>query len=331
MKKIIILFLAALSGAVAIWFFFFKAPSFKSILSPIASFPGLTGQVNVPKLASKQNIVYVVDDKAGLTIWDLKDPKKPVQIGTIPEKLNNIFRVKIQEPYLFVADENNSLILDISQPQEPVMLKAEDPKIPPYYIYHAYDIVIANNWIYYSGLQGLKAMPIGGYWVEDVSINLDEEREILSASLAAIDQKYLIVLSRSKENKFNFFVWEILENQEPQLIYKGKIQAYLDDIVIKDKIAYIGSSDQGIFVYDFSNPKNPKRLFHFKGIQAFHLNLFENILMVQHNANAIYTLDISDPSHPKPLAQLKTEASGVTALSSNTFVVGTFRDVMVVK
>lgn len=331
MKKTTSIFLLALLGAIALWFFFFRAPSFKKTLSPIASFPGLTGQVNVPKLASQGNIVYVVDDKAGFTIWDLTTPKNPVQIGTSLEKLTNIFRIKIQEPYLFVADENNSLILDITNPTEPIRLKSEDPKIPQYYIYQAYDIVIANNWIYYSGLQGLKAMPIGGYWVEDASINLDEERQILSASLAMIDQKYLVAISRSKENKFNFFIWELLENQKPKLIYKGKINAYLDDIVIKNKISYIGSSDKGVFVYDFSQPKNPKRVFHFKGIQAFHLNFFENILMVQYNAHAFYTFDISDPTHPKPLAQLKTEASGITALSTNTFVIGTFRDVMVVE
>lgn len=126
------------------------------------------------------------------------------------------------------------------------------------------DIKYHNGYVYAVCDEGISSLQIiDVQFLPDSVVVVNEESDFFTtAHNIFIDRDNNILYSCGSKEQFGFDlhlqIWDISDPLNISLLYtaNGSIP-YVHDAYVRDNIAYLSCGDQGLRVYDFSNPSNP--------------------------------------------------------------------------
>jgi len=229
---------------------------------------GLTLGRDVVDLAISGDYAYCADEY-GLSVWDLSEDERPVEIARTPTP--GISKaVAIQGEYAYVADLYHGLeVFDISNPEQPIMngfLELEDLVQSGYSSERYIKILIRDNVLFLSAPYR--------FWI--VSIEDPIHPEIISVSIPPQRQVSDFVLNGdiaylSQYSRDGLLVLNIENLEAPDLIISIDVQN-IDAIAILDSLLYcVGTIITGAYhftIYNISNPEEPKLIRAYPEIES---------------------------------------------------------------
>ncbi len=126
----------------------------------------------------------------------------------------------------------------------------------------------------------------------------------------AIASNYACAIGRGKLS-----VLEISNPADPQLCGELSGLGGVRQILVQDRIAYITSRQDGLFIVSLKNPRKPQLLNHYDTIEfATGVAISGDVLFVACRNYGVELIDVSNPSRPLHLSTVRTaEAQSVVA------------------
>ncbi len=225
-------------------------------------------------LASKGDIVYLVDDLEGVYVLDLTAPGHPSRVGLLPVRVGEFEfsvteiaqrGVTVQGNLVFVTDPTYGLsLVDVSNPASPVRVGHYQTPLPDALV----KVRVAGNYAYVVGRNS-------GFRVVDVSdptapreVYYDESRKngyTQTPTGLVVEGKYAYI----SDANYPFHMYDVSNPQKPielGAVYDPRHPNGASDIVLYGNVAYLsgwGSEHafypgEGLWVIDVSNPHQPK-------------------------------------------------------------------------
>lgn len=266
----------------------------------------------------------------GLSILDMSIPSKPSIVGkkSVNGRAKDVYLI---DNYAYVATEKNGVVvLDISN------LKAPSEKT----VIHetANEIDGTGNFIFAAcGKSGIEIIDI------KLKINPKVVVRYASPGLRMNHIKirkgfaYIGMVEEKYPWKNIFTIIDISNPFKPKEIAKffppegwkentvlGSGLSSIEDIAIKDNIAYIASGGEDIVMVDISEPLRPRLISYFRLPQpgaVFKLFVYGNLIHVNNGGGGYCIVDISKADKPRLIFQQKScSMSSVTAKGNLVFV-----------
>jgi hypothetical protein len=100
-------------------------------------------------------------------------------------------------------------------------------------------------------------------------------------------------------------VYAAAGRQQPRLVHEApSLDQKVTDIAIDGNRLYVAADSGGLVIYDRSDPAQPKRLGHLKGLSPLSLAASGPVLFAACGTAGIKVLDVSDPRAPRVIATL---------------------------
>ena len=265
---------------------YFSLPVIKQVQTP-----GLTKQ-----LVLDENYVYVVDDTAGILVYDITDLMNPKLITSYdpPEDIKDI---AISGQYVFLAVGNQGFqILQLRDPWPKDLISNQNS------LYNAFNIANDGNYTYITDLNN-------AIQIFDTS---DPTNPSLIGNYVTPDVPYTIAildnLAYVAESTIGFQILDVTTPAIP--IYVGGFYTggNVSDIIVEGDIAYIADVSMGLMIFNVSNPYNLIPLSVNNPGKGINIEIAGDLLyMVDNTGFMIY--NVSDPINPAIIATYTT--SGV--------------------
>lgn len=234
-------------------------------LSPSESDSGVAG--SYARFIVVDNFMYIVDD-ASIKTFDVTDAANPQQVDQKPvgDRIESIFRF---EDKLFIGSGAGLFIYQISTDGLPVELSATS--YFDTFNTFACDPVVANSTHAYVTLNSLAriAQPCGG----EVSINVNELR-----------------------------VYDITDLTQPVQVAEYPMSAP-KGVGLDGNTLFVCDNDQGLKIYDVSNPEAIQEIKHIDTFTAFDVIPLNGLLLVVGPKN-VYQFDYNDLENIRLLAEI---------------------------
>ncbi|MEE9553517.1 MAG: hypothetical protein V3W18_04395 [candidate division Zixibacteria bacterium] len=246
-----------------------------------------------------QNVEYV-----GSTLW------------------NECLVTEVQGNYAYCGLNNGLIVLDVSNPNTPIL--AGQLPIENYYSweYFAADLSVSGDYVYLSG-------PYHALWIVDVS---DPSQPALvsefdlpgnSNKIYAHDDHVYLAYEVSY-NEGELFIIDVSDPTNP--VVEGSLYGFhsIYDIFVSGDLAYIADSNNGLMIIDISDHSNPQ-------ISAT-LDIGIGICRLYVTGNYVYTIgcpsdrlsiiDVSDPAAPELISNLyhSLHSTGISVVGSYAYI-----------
>jgi hypothetical protein len=212
----------------------------------------------------KGNYAYVMNTYNGLKVFDISNPADPKEIGSYDG--NDLNSITISGNYLYLlssGDYYKMQILDISNPAVPTLKGTYVPKEASDSYYNLYDVVVEGNYAY-------------------------------------------LVL-----DYFDFMLWEYVGRMHvidisnpavPQL--KGSYTGLNSprNIAIKENVAFVCDSTNGLVIVDVSDPQGPVLIDSDTDRDYNRIKINGNYAYVSFSGEGIEIFDVTDPGAPSTVA-----------------------------
>lgn len=96
-----------------------------------------------------------------------------------------------------------------------------------------------------------------------------------------------------------FTILDISDLYNVRITFQDSIARQLESINVDENYAYISSSENGIFIFDISNPYSPQLISNFKNSNYFLCSEVKNDILYAGVKYGLLTLDISEKSSPQ--------------------------------
>lgn len=213
----------------------------------------VTDVLNLSNTAAVQvhdNVAYVANLEAGLTVMDVTDKTNPIQLVTIPT--GGWAKDVLLSPdanYLYVADFDSGLnVFSLADPRNPIRIRTV-PTVPNYCC-HSLDI---RDGVLYATIYnyGLNVFDLSDpanpqlTWHDTDNIVPDLREMDLSA-----DGQYAYAVS----TEVGIRVYSVISPDSLILQYTTRVVENPFDIVVKGNYAYVVDDEKGLFVLNVQNP-----------------------------------------------------------------------------
>ena len=196
-------------------------------------------------LALREPYLYVAAGKGNLRVLDISNPLKPHEVSRL-EAFQWAMGLAIDGDRLYIADNALGIwIADISDPVQPVLLGSLTLKQP------AAGVAVSGDMVYVVHMSG-------GLVSVDVSDPL-QPRQVgelalpqMSTGIALKDHFALIAAGFE-----GLWIVDVLDPAAPRKV-GGYTTPYADGISIEGDLAYLTDWTAGLYVFDVSNPPDPK-------------------------------------------------------------------------
>jgi len=119
-----------------------------------------------------------------------------------------------------------------------------------------------------------------------------------------------------------FVILDISSYESPVVLSQLITEEYLEEIVIRDSIAYVGTLDYSFLVFNVSSPENPYEIGRVdENIDdVWGLDFYNNQLLVASEDTGGKIFDISDPSNPVELTTMLLYSSTIVDIKARDSV-----------
>ena len=298
--------------------------------------------------------VFVGYSYFGLKVFDAQDKTNPELIGELnPEGVGVLTHIYVNNEILYGADSvGGLLIIDVSEPNDPVELGRYDPTDS------SREVEIQGDYAYVANNQG-------GLWVLDLSdptapqavgncsvspwaYNLDVEGDFAyvtaqSGGLWAIDISDPTdpwVVGRNEnvnggqavkvyQQRAYLVNWagelRVMDVQDPQDMYELGVfdleeeRAY--DVTVRDGLAYIANDNGGLRIIDVSDPTDMSEVSDgYTATEANGLWLEDDFLYLANGNHGLKIFNISEPSSPQIVSLLSLPGNAYDIVKKDDLV-----------
>ena len=280
-------------------------------------------------LASKGNIVYLVDDISGVYVLDLTAPGHPSKVGLLPTNVGEFEfspmestqrGMTAQGNLVFVTDPAYGLTLvDVSNPTSPARVGHYQTPLPDV----LFEVRVVGNYAYVVGRNS-------GFRVVDVSdptapreVYYDDSRKdgyTQSPTGLVVEGKYAYI----SDANYPFHMYDVSNPHKPAelgAVYDPRHPDGASDIVLYGNVAYLSGSGsehafypgEGLWIIDVSNPRQPKAAgFIDVPNKGWKLAVHNHYLYAMDGASdkkqsepiALRVFDLSNPLHPVQVTRI---------------------------
>jgi len=313
--------------------------------------PKKVGEIETPGVVRDifvdHYFAYVANGSSGLRVIDVSDPTRPTEIGhyhskgytnTVcvhrqvayinggsnvqilnvyapagPEKIghinlvSNVSDIDVKavgsSTYIFVANISDGLrVFDVTHPENPVEVGSNENVNPVYktMILNDYAYVVSNSYLSIMNVSDPENIQL----ISVFRCSHGMHEIYVSDGYAYIADIYyggLWIIDVRKPDNPNFVAY-----------YIGDIRSNGCDVHIKDQIAYIACSSDGLYIVDVSVPQKPTK------VSSFDTGFFcKNLVVLNDYAYVIgghrlHIYDLSTPGHPQPLGSIEVSGNYTT-------------------
>ncbi len=267
---------------------------------------GVTYDVEV-----KGNLAFVIAGVNGLHVFDMSDPERPVEIGSVGTP-DCAMSICIREDFAYVAvDQAGTSIIDISNPENPraVGRRNSGGRI--------WDVALTDN-------QDIIVEYGDILRIIDVS---DPEHPQLAGSLdpghgnGITVQENIAYLASTG----NLRIVDISNPQEPIEIGSCNL-SYPKKVTVNGDFAYVANRDRGnLQIVDIGDPENPERVdigdYDPPGL-AYGIEYKDGFVFLANRDAGICVIDVTNPENPIEVGSFDTRGSawGITVSGDLAFV-----------
>ena len=189
-----------------------------------------------------EELVYIAENEGGLRIVDISNPDSVAEVSTYTyEGRGYVSSIQILNDIAFLTDTRRLIILDISNPSQPVelgVISAPDSR----------DVQVDGNTVFVAERQ-----IIGLYDISELDnpslITSVELPEGASANEIGIHNEFIFIAG----GEAGVIVYDI-SNNDPQLTSIFNSPGYARGIEVIEERVYLADRESGIIVLDASNP-----------------------------------------------------------------------------
>lgn len=236
-------------------------------------------------LAKKGNYLYVAAVKAGLYVIDVSDPFTPILVNTILFSDDPKF-LFIKDNLLFVSADSYFVIMDITDPASPVIIKEMFTSTGS-----NQHLVIENNIAYIAAYN--KGLRIIGVSNPSSPVLLSETNVGYNVVAIAKVGNYIYIGGMGS----GLFVYDVTNPAKPLLAANISLPVEngesLYDIVKWGNFLFVADGPSGIQIVDITTPANPVLVDSTDTSSSAQSLLVDNLtLIVADNADGIYLFNI---------------------------------------
>ena len=257
----------------------------------------IIGSADTPDNASGVDVngsyAYVADHYGGLQVIDVTNPSNPTIVGSIDSIL--AYKVDVSDGYAYVAGGLMLYAIDVSAPQNPVLLgyttpfyrNARDLRVSGGYAYGVYDgldtysqpfgalrvIDVRNPQSLIPkatlstgkgaagvDVSGEYAYVTDGGWIGLRLINVSNPENPAIGSSLELPYVYKVHVSGDYAyvaGSYKLYVVNVSNPQNPSLVGSVDKPGGAEDVYVRNGYAYVAAGENGLLVIDVSNPQSP--------------------------------------------------------------------------
>jgi hypothetical protein len=240
------------------------------------------------------------NSKTGVIIFDIRNLAKPQQIAYIPSPDNNLISsLTLKDNLLFVMGSKFLQVFDLTLPDSPQEIARTDTiigraiAISGKYAYYCLDI----DTIVVMDISVISSPVIAGKWKSQTIPYYTAKMFITGNYLISFGQGVHIfdISSPVSLKELGYFNYP---GADPRLHIPGQFQ----DIAISGKYVYIAATEEGLQIYDISDPADPWKKSELKGQYNYSAKVIvDGQLAYLLGDRSLFIIDISNPGSPKKL------------------------------
>ena len=197
---------------------------------------------------SETHLLFICDGVSGLKIWNLRDPGKPAQVGTINTP-GYASAVHVVGRHAYIADGDGGLrIIDVSDPADP-------HEIGHITMTTACHVYVEDRYAYVADL-GLRIIDIA---------NPEKPEEIAFLATAGVAYGVQVIGNTAyiADDWYGLCIIDVSDPTNPYEIARLKTPGYAWGVQVRGSTAYVSAYDGGLRIIDVSNPATPQEIaFH---------------------------------------------------------------------
>jgi hypothetical protein len=242
------------------------------------------------------------NSKTGVIIFDIRNPAKPQQIAYIPSPDNNLISsLTLKDNLLFVMGSKFLQVFDLTLPDSPQEIARTDTiigraiAISGKYAYYCLDI----DTIVVMDISVISSPVIAGKWKSQTIPYYTAKMFITGNYLISFGQGVHIfdISSPVSLKELGYFNYP---GADPRLHIPGRFQ----DIAVSGNYIYITASEEGLQIYDISDPSNPQKIAGISEQIEYGVLYLDGKLAYILENESIVIINISNPAVPKKLTSL---------------------------
>jgi hypothetical protein len=197
---------------------------------------------------TRTNSLFICDGISGLKIWDIKNPKNPIELGSI-DTPGYACAVRMAGTRAYLAGGDGGLrIIDVSNPSHPT-------EIGHFNMTTACDVYVEGSYAYVADL---------GLRIIDIS-NPSRPKQVAFHPTPGV--AYGVHVTGEKafiaDDWCGVCVLDVSNVQKPHEISHLVTSGYAWDIQVSGSLAFVAAYDGGLRIVDVSDPAKPREVaFH---------------------------------------------------------------------
>jgi hypothetical protein len=288
----------------------------------------LIGNYPIPdptiRVTGRDNIAYAIAG-AGFYVVDISDPHHPEtirNIQTTEESRNGV----VKDNTLYIANGSNGIgIYDIEDAANPQLYGYWDQG------YDIYDIYLQDNFLYAALSDSLLILDISNPTSPELLSIYDSPGCVYGTYRSG---NYLYMSCIADYPNWYLEIADISDPESPHSISTTPLLYQTFDVYVKDNFAIVSVDNEGIEIFDVSNPAAPVEVNHFRvNTCGVKFKAVDNFLYVTSD-QGILAYDISNPAHPSQLGWYDTPASwawGVYITPDNFVLIANYTELTILK
>ncbi len=240
------------------------------------------------------NIAYLADGPAGLTLLDITDPTQPRLLGS-NNKLGDVEHVALGTERAVVSNRHGEvLLLDITRPTLPLLIsRLRTESVPAAIAWNDGDAWLATD----HGAQRIDFHAEAAPSISDEGVNLGGSRR------GFINDNTLYVADWFS----GLHLYDITDPSQLRHVGNFHTPGSSKGVVVRDSIAFVGDDDHGVQIIDVSDPAKPSLLSNIPtpGL-AYTMKLVGPLLYIADHRGGLHIVDVSDVRAPQHLSSYDT-------------------------
>jgi len=268
------------------------------VLDPVSFSEVSSSSTYGPAIAIKKvgNIVLVMEDVAGLEIYDVSDPTSPVLQGFVPAE-GCFYDVKAYGGKIFAAAGSKGIK---SFTRTPPNINKINERSGGYLL----EVFPYNGYIFAA------AGTSGGLMIYDTSLNLIGHYDTPgSAKGIFVSGNYAFVA----DGLYGVRIIDVSDPTNPVEISYYDSPGIANEVFVVSNLLFVADGPEGLRIVDITNPLSPVEISHYNtpGNATGIYVLYPYVFLADGSSSGIRVIDVSNPYAPYEIAQYITPGEAV--------------------
>lgn len=241
---------------------------------------------------------YIVTQDTGLVIIDIGNPSSPVNVGTYFTS-DKVSDVAVNGNYAYMLNRSGLKIIDVSNPSAPSL--AGDYQMT-YKAYDVLDIVVRGDYAYVAGVHF-------GLWIFDIS---NPDNPVIVGRYDR-NMTYGVEINGNNAYLYGDYGFEILDvGNRSMPVLMGEFDMSSPGILglsidTNGNYAFAANSEEGLKVFDISNPDSPTLVGSYGDITEGISDITtRGQYAYMAEKKGLFIIDLTNPAYPKLEGKIRT-------------------------